>query len=224
MKLFKSTLSLFTVVMIIATTVFTSCKKDSDTDVGGSQSAIGEVGNEFTLSQIQGIDNVTASVISVKKDVSTISISGTLVEEALKELAASIPNIDKFGSYDPVTGEFTGKIKMKFTKEGIVDYLNVAERPFVLVKFDAKVGDTYTCEKANGGTFTRTVTRLSTEDDFPYEGMWIKTITVEEPGRNRAVKKIVYEINHKFGLVHANVFMQDGSVIPAYLHSDNLYE
>ena len=208
--------------IVIFFTFFTACKKNSDSDVEGSQSTMGEVGNKFSLSQIQGIDDATASVKSLNKGISTISISGTLADEGLKELAASIPNIDKFGSYNASTGEFTADIKLKFTTDGIVDYLNVAGRPFVLVKFDAKVGDTYTCERANGGTFTRTVTMVSTENDFPYEGMWIKTITVEEPGRNRAVEKIVYELNHKYGLVHANVFLQDGTVIPAYLHSDNI--
>lgn len=208
--------------MVILLTFACACKKNTDSDIEGSQSTIGEVGNAFNISQVQGIDNATASVSRLDKGISTISISGTLVDAGLKELAASIPNIDKFGSYNASTGEFSANVKLKFTKEGIVDYLNVAERPFVLVKFDAKVGDTYTCERANGGTFTRTVTMVSSENDFPYEGMWIKTITVEEPGRNRAVEKIVYELNHKFGLVHANVFMQDGSVVPAYLHSDNI--
>ena len=211
------------IVIIVLTTVlyFSGCKKDSDTDVGGNQSPIGEVGNEFSISQVQGVDNATAIVTSVKNGISTVLISGTLVDENLKELAGLIPNFS-FGSYNSTSGEFTGTLKFKITNEGIVDYLNVAEKPFVLAKYDAKVGDTYTCEKANGGTFTRTVTEISEEDNFPYEGMWIKTITVEEPGRNIAINKIVYELNHKFGLVHANIFMQDGSVVAAYLHSDNI--
>ena len=223
MKRIKIISGLLLTAMLILSTVFTSCKKDSDTDVGGKQSPIGEVGNEFSISQIQGIENVTATVTSLKKDISTISVSGRLVDENLKELAALIPSF-QFGSYDPVTGEFTGSLKLKITKEGIVDYLNVAENPFVLGKYDAKVGDTYTYKSTSGSTFTRTVTNVSQEDDFPYEGMFIKTITVEEPGRSRAISKIVYELNHKFGLVHANIFMPDGTIIAIYLHSTNINE
>ena len=64
-------------------------------------------------------------------------------------------------------------------------------------------------------------TNVTVEQIVEQAAKEVKTITVEEPGRNIAINKIVYELNHKFGLVHANIFMQDGSVVAAYLHSDN---
>lgn len=204
--------------IIFSIVVFQNCKKDSSEDVGGDQSTMGEVGNTFSMSTLPGITNVTGSVTELKDGVSNVYVTGKIVNDEFKQLAATIPSF-KFGSYDPNTGNFNGNLKMKFTKEGIVDYLNVAERPFTLARFDAKVGDTYTCEKANGGTFTRTVTAKSDVDDFPYGFMDIKTITVEESGRNPAISKIVYRLNHKFGLVHAKVVLQDGSEISSYLYS-----
>ena len=143
---------------------------------------------------------------------------GTITDPNIKVLAATIPNF-AFGTYDETTGNFTGDLKMKFTKAGIADQLNAADRSFTLAKFDGKVGDTYTCEKATGGTFTRTVTAKSDVDDFPYGFYNIKTMTIEEPGRNAAIKKIQYRVNHRFGLVYVTVVLQDGSEISSYVYS-----
>lgn len=208
------------VILMMAMFFFAACNEDDDdnSEVGGDQSPMGEVGNEFSISSAVGMEDLTAEVVEIKDGVSKIRVSGTVTDTNLKKLGETIPNWT-FGSYDPETGNFSADLKMKFTTEGIVDMLNSAERPFTLVKFDAEVGDTYTCESASGGTLTREVTARSNEDDFPYGFYYIKTITVEEPGRNPAVKKIVYKLNHRFGLVHATVVLQDGSEIDSYLYS-----
>lgn len=206
------------VILSITITYFGGCKKTSSTDVGGDQSTMGSVGNNFTVTSSNGISDLSAKVVELVDGVSTISVTGKITDESILQLAKMIPKFE-FGSFDETTGNFTGNLKMKFTTEGIVDYLNVAERPFVIARFDASVGDTYTCEKANGGTFTRTVTARSDEDEFPYGYYYIKTMTVEEAGRNTAIKKIVYKLNHKFGLVHATVVLQDGSEVSSYLYS-----
>jgi hypothetical protein len=214
----KNLLTILCVFALSILLVIVGCKKESSSDIGGDQSTIGEVGNTFSVTSSNGFSNVSMVVTKLEGGVSTIRVTGTITDPAIKQLAATIPNFD-FGSYDPATGDFTGDLKMKFTKDGIADLLNVAGRSFTLVKFDGDVGDTYTCEKAAGGTFTRTVTAKSNEDDFPYGYYYIKTMTIEEPGRNAAIKKIIYRTNHRFGLVHATVVLQDGSEISSYLYS-----
>jgi len=108
---------------------------------------------------------------------------------------------------------------MKFTKDGIQDYLNAAGKSFTIGRFDAKVGDKYTYESANGGTLTRTVTARSEEDEYPYGFYYIKTITIEEQGRDPAIKKIEYRLNHRFGLVSVWFTLQDGTSYGANLYS-----
>jgi len=194
-------------------------KNDDPGNVSGEQSTIGDVGNTFTMSTMSEISDAEGSVTELKDGVSTVSVSGTVIDESFKQLAELIPNF-AFGTYDKTTGQFSGELKMKFTKDGIVDYLNSEERPFVIARFDADVGDTYSVEKVNGGgSFTRTVTARSDEDDFPYGFYYIKTITVEEPGRNPAISKVKYRLNHRFGLVHVTLVMQDKSEISSYLYS-----
>lgn len=208
-----------TLAVCVALMNFSGCKKDDSSSVGGDQSTMGNVGNTFTISTLPGIEDAKGTVSELKDGVSTVTISGTLTDEKYKQLAELLPNYS-LGNYDKNTGEFSGNLKMKFTKEGIVDYLNSAERPFVIARFDANVGDSYSVESVNGaGSFTRTVTARSDEDDFPYGFYYIKTITVEEPGRNPAISKIKYRLNHRFGLVHVTLVMQDKSEISSYVYS-----
>lgn len=205
---------------MISLVYFSGCdKKDDPGTVAGDQSTMGVVGNDFTMSTMAGISDAKGTVTELKDGVSTVSVSGTLIDESFKQLAEMIPNF-AFGSYDKNTGQISGELKMKFTKDGIVDYLNSEEKPFVIGRFDASVGDSYSVEKVNGsGSFTRTVTARSDEDDFPYGYYYIKTITVEEPGRNPAISKVKYKLNHRFGLVHVTLVMQDKSEISSYVYS-----
>lgn len=199
---------------------FTGCdKKDDPGTVAGEQATMGIVGNDFTMSTMDGISDAKGTVTELKDGISTVSVSGTLIDESFKQLAELIPNF-AFGTYDKTTGQFSGELKMKFTKDGIVDYLNSEERPFVIARFDASVGDNYSVERVNGGgSYTRTVTERSEEDIFPYGYYYIKTITVEEPGRNPAINKVKYRLNHRFGLVHVTLVMQDKSEISSYVYS-----
>jgi len=211
----------FTAVIALITLVyFTGCdKKDDPGSVEGEQATMGVVGNDFTMSTMDGISEAKGTVTELKDGISTVSVSGTLTDESFKQLAELIPNF-AFGTYDKGTGQFSGELKMKFTKDGVVDYLNSEEKPFVIARFDASVGDSYSVEKVNGsGNYTRTVTARSDEDDFPYGFYYIKTITVEEPGRTTAINKIKYRLNHRFGLVHVTLVMQDKSEISSYVYS-----
>jgi hypothetical protein len=91
----------------------------------------------------------------------------------------------------------------------------------MLVKYDCNVGDTYKLTKSDGTTITRTVTQKSTTDDFYYGGILIKTMTIEQDSRIPGIKKIIYKVNHKFGLVYLTAVAEDGSSIGGYLSPTN---
>src|SRR6056297_942203 len=73
-------------------------------------------------------------------------------------------------------------VEGKITDKGIYDYVysnGDKNKPFTLVKFDAKVGDKWEFNVGNKKV-VREVVRKSTEDDTEY-GFWlVKTIDVEE--------------------------------------------
>ena len=81
----------------------------------------------------------------------------------------------------PFNGQ-TIKVEGKITENGIYDYVysnGNKNKPFTLVKFDAKVGDKWEYKVGNQ-TVVREVVHKSTEDDTFYGFFLIKTIDVEE--------------------------------------------
>jgi hypothetical protein len=118
-------------------------------------------------------------------------------------------------------GNIETEFKMKMTSEGIQDYFNKDGKAHTIVKYDCKVGDKYELKKSDGTTITRTVTAKSTENDFQYGLMSIKTITIEQDSRIPGVKKIVMKANHKFGLVHVEFQMEDGTTAKTNVFTNN---
>jgi hypothetical protein len=113
----------------------------------------------------------------------------------------------------------TGGGKAKITDKGIMNVYD--EGNLILVEYSAKVGDKYTL-KRGASTITREVTAKSTKDDYFWGWMMIKTITVEETGRGiPGVSKVVYETNHKFGLVGIKVYFEDGTTKNVGIYSTN---
>jgi hypothetical protein len=153
-----------------------------------------------------GIYTGTASVAitKVEGDVTTIKFNATL--PANQPLLSGIKS-----KYKDASGNLDCEGTFKITDKGILDYNNVDHEPFVLVKFDAKVGDKYTFEKSDGTVITREVVRKSTDDDWMWNFMNIKTIDVEQDSRIPGVKKLVYITNHKFGIVAVQVVLEDGT-------------
>jgi hypothetical protein len=113
-------------------------------------------------------------------------------------------------------GNLNTEIHLKVTSEGIQDF-RLADsdwsKPFTIVKYDCKVGDSYQFTPSGGETVTRTITQKSTTDDFYYGFFLIKTNTTEEePVKDLAgVKKIKYITNHKFGLAQIVVVLTDNT-------------
>lgn len=117
----------------------------------------------------------------------------------------------------------THRVEGKITDKGAYDYVYSSgnkKKPFTLVKFDAKVGDTWEYNVGDKKV-VRKVVHKSTEDDYSYAFWNIKTIDVEETipegtlinGSELAVKKILWKFNHKFGFIAATVTKSDGSKV-----------
>ena len=126
------------------------------------------------------------------------------------KLPANVAQIVGAGAKD-ASGNLNYDLKVKMTDEGILDYTNKDQKPLVLVRYDASVGDKYTLDKSDGTTITREVVSKSTTDDYFWGGMLIKTINVQQDSRIPGIKKIEYIANHKFGLVGIKVYMEDGT-------------
>lgn len=171
--------------------------------LGGTQSPIGEVNNTFTFSNPTGLSGATASVTDLTDGISTISYSVQLTDSKLIALANYITVANLSGN------TLSGTIQAKITSDGIETVH--AGGKCILVKYSSRVGDKYTLETENS-TITREVMSISTEDDYFWGGMLIKTIVVEETGHSTpGISKIEYIANHRFGLVGAKIHFPDGT-------------
>ena len=185
---------------------------EDDDSLGGSQSPIGAVDNNFGISDVTGISNANAKVTKLDKDVSTITYTCTVDNANWLSLAPYIPGTVVNGKNVTSTG------KVILTSEGIMNVYD--EGNLILVKYDAKVGDSWSLKRGSK-TITRTVTKKSETDDYSWGWLLIKTITVEETGRDvPGVSKVIYETNHRFGLVGVTVFFEDGTSKKVGIFSD----
>ena len=185
---------------------------EDDDSLGGSQSPIGAVDNNFGISAVTGISNANAKVTKLDKDVSTITYTCTVDNPNWLSLAPYIPGTVVNGKNVTSTG------KVILTSEGIMNVYD--EGNLILVKYDAKVGDSWSLKRGSK-TITRTVTKKSETDDYSWGWLLIKTITVEETGRDvPGVSKVIYETNHRFGLVGVTVFFEDGTSKKVGIFSD----
>ena len=185
---------------------------EDDDSLGGSQSPIGAVDNNFGISDVTGISNANAKVTKLDKDVSTITYTCTVDNPNWLSLAPYIPGTVVNGKNVTSTG------KVILTSEGIMNVYD--EGNLILVKYDAKVGDSWSLKRGSK-TITRTVSKKSETDDYSWGWLLIKTITVEETGRDvPGVTKVVYETNHRFGLVGVTVFFEDGTSKKVGIFSD----
>jgi len=195
--------------------LFGACKKNKlSTTLGGDTDIpLNVVGNVFT----SGSSVFTGNASIVESSGGDVTL---LVQVALppsNPLSQLIPP----GMKD-ATGNLNAQLKFKSTSEGILEYsLNSDQKPFVIVRYDAKVGDKYTLSKGDGNTITRTVTAVSTDDDYFWNWMYIKTVTVEQDSRIPGVARIVYNANHKFGMVGVEIFMEDGTSVKIPISPQN---
>lgn len=211
-------------LFIFSIIFFISCDKSGSenfsTTLGGDtnlpMNEVGNVVNSTTL--INGTNyNLNAQIEVVKNEdgITTLHIKSLLPDDL--PFADLVPSNMK-----DAEGNLDTEIKYKNSTEGVLDYTNLNQKPFVIAKYDAKVGDKYILTKSDGKTITRTVTKHSTTDDFEWVGgqwLYLKTVTVEQDSRIPGVSKIVYNANHKYGLVGIEVVMEDGTSVKFFFNS-----
>jgi hypothetical protein len=206
MKLIKIFLIVF--LFLTACSSFDLMNNKSSTISGTTNIPMNKAGTSFSpyVTVSGGIYSGTASatITKVEGDVTTIKFKATL--SANQPLLSGIKS-----KYKDASGNLDCEGTFKITDKGILDYNNADHEPFVLVKYDAKVGDKYTFTKSDGTVITREVVRKSTDDDWMWNGMMIKTIDVEQDSRIPGVEKLIYFTNHKFGIVAVRVVLEDGT-------------
>ncbi len=194
-------------------------KKDSGKLGGDPNIELNVVGNDFSASPKVNNSNLNlpASAVITKTEggVNTVRVIADLRNDTrLAKYNSMIP-----AQYKDAQGRLNVEAKFMATTEGMLDYTNKDQKPFVVVRYNAKVGDTYELKKSDGKTITRTVTQKSTTDDFDYGFFLIKTITVEQDSRIPGISKFVYKLNHKYGLVNVAMHADDGTIIESNIYS-----
>ncbi len=188
-----------------------SCEKDeSGSDIGGSQSSIGEVGNEIEFGYVQGISNTQVFVSNLENGVSTFSCSANATDSKYIDLLDLVPDELIPGTVTISGNEVQADIKIKVTDEGGQLIFNDGTK-LTLINYDAKVGDKYTATIGNTKLESEVIEK-STEDDYSWGGMYIKVIKVKAKSTVPGISNVILIYNHKFGLVGANVYFEDGSV------------
>lgn len=206
-------------IIIFSALLLTSCdlieEAITGSKLGGSQSAIGEVGVTVASSsaQINGVSNIQASVTSLSGGVSSYTGSATVANSSILNTLSNLPGVTVSGNTVTVTG-----VKFKSTTEGIESIYGFD--PGIIIKYSSSVGDKY---DILGSSTKREVTAKSTTDDFSWGGMLIKVIKVEENINRGGIKKITYYGNHKWGMVAIRFDFDDGSYsqFPIYNSANN---
>ncbi len=179
-------------------------------DIGGTQSEFGEIGHEIDFGPIQGISSPEVYVSDLEDGVSTYTCSANVTNSTYIDLLELVPEALIPGSVSITGNTVEANINMKVTDKGAQLIFNSGEK-LTLINYDAKVGDKYSV-KVDGTTLANEVTEKSSEDDFYWGGMYIKVIKVKAKSTVPGISDVILIYNHKFGLVGADVYFEDGSV------------
>jgi hypothetical protein len=217
-RIIQSLAAIFLISMIASCGILDGDSDSSDNKaIGGDPTPIGAVGNTFDVPAFPGVEDREVEIVSREDGVSTIRASARVTNPTYLAMAEAVPYLEVNEDIVSVTQQ------ARITDKGIQQVYEDGSYHTV-VNYDAKKGDTY---KANqyGQTITRKVMKVSSEDDFMWGFMMIKTIQIEETGSGiPGVSKIVYYANHRFGIVGFDVHFEDGSVKYAYVYSDEINE
>lgn len=198
------TVAAFLMASLSSCGIFGDDSKSAAEPIGGDPTPMGSVGNTFSVSGISGIDNEVIEVTENSGGVSTIEFTATITDPAILDIAEQLSFVNVNDN------QVSGSKKFRITDKGIQAYTKDG-KPFTMVEYGAKVGDTYTLKRSSSD-LVRKVTHKSTDDDYPWAFFYIKTVQVEETGQTLpGISKIKYIANHKFGLVGYEVHFEDGS-------------
>ncbi|MFM2283714.1 MAG: hypothetical protein RL222_1218 [Bacteroidota bacterium] len=212
MKTFTKTLWMSLIALSVA-----SCKKDDLGTLGGDTDLpLTEVGNESSIYiDYDGEDveqDLTLTV--VRNDNGDVTYKVLVDFTGHPDSAFLVPLIP--ANLKDAQNRANFEVKLRITSEGIQDYINNSSKPFTLVKYDSKVGDTYTYE-VDGKTLTRTVTENNGLNEWPLGFFNIKTVEVQQttfnPVMGALVNKMKYRANHKFGLVYMEAELKNGKTM-----------
>jgi hypothetical protein len=180
----------------------------SGTDpIGGDPSPIGMVGNTFSTN-ISGVQDIGIQVAEQSGAVSTISYTASFQDATLLPMASAV--MGSSGTMQVSGSTISGTRKFRMTTKGVQDVFDDGS-VFTIVDYKAKKGDTYK-KKIDGKEVVRTVTKVSSDDDFPYAFFLIKVVKVEETGLGvPGISKVIYYGNHRFGMVGMDIVFEDGS-------------
>lgn len=214
----KTLVAFVLIAILSAALYFGSCELLSDDNgtLGGDPSPMGAVNNEWDVTTIEGVSNPKVIVTAQNGDVSTVKYSADITDPTLLAIVKAMPDVEVIGNKASVTRKY------RITKEGFQSAYD--EGNLMIVKYGAKVGDTYTLEH-NGKTLERKVTHVSTTDDYAWGFMDIKVTKVEESGRGiPGVSKFEFIGNHRFGIVGLTIYFEDGSTKKIGIFSDVINE
>ena len=140
------------------------------------------------------------------------------------------------GSDVTVTGNYNGSslsVTGRLTTDEFDDYFysnGDKSKPFKLVNFNDAVGTQYKFNVGNSQV-VRTIVAKSTSDDMyvPALNLYIKVSRVKEDvptgltvnNKLTKTKTIYWSVNHKFGVVYAEVVQTDGTLLEFPLTSTN---
>jgi hypothetical protein len=193
-------------LLIIGVVLLSGCSSVdlSNSTLGGDQSPMGEVGNECRVSvPFSGVQDAKVVVTDLEDGISTTSYSVKITNPTLLEIAQSMSDVKI------KNGVATAKRQYRITENGYQSVYD--EGDLTIVDYNSKVGDKYSLKRGNT-TIRREVVSKSTKDDYAWGGFNIKTIKVEEKGRNLpGVDKIEFIANHKWGMVGIKIYFEDGT-------------
>lgn len=207
MILKKSIYALFCLALIFGISSCGILGGDDDSSgrepLGGDPSPMGAVGNTYGVVTPNGVSNDKVEVTSYSDGISTVEYTATIDNPMFLEMVKAMPDVTVNGNQASVSRKY------RITKKGFQSVYD--EGNLTIMNYDASVGDTYSMKK-NGRTLERRVTKVSKEDEYPYAFFYIKTIHVEETGRNiPGVSKVEFIGNHRFGMVGVKVHYEDGT-------------
>lgn len=202
------------VLILMAFTMSCGLIEGDGEDIGGDPSPIGEVNNNFDVmvSSFPGVSNTSAKVTARDGDVSTVTYSATITDPTLLNLVKAMSDVIVEGNKASVSRDY------RITTKGFQSVYE--EGTLTIMDYDANVGDKYSL-KHDGNNIVREVKEVSEEDVYPWGFMQIKTIHVEETGRNiPGVSKIEFVGNHKWGMVGVIIHFEDGTKKTIGIFSD----
>ena len=217
---------LFSFISIVVT-IFPACEKETGPDELGGNTRIALTATDSS-SYISGDYNgqyFSNSSMTVKSNndgivtyVAKIDVSQFSTDIKIKAINSITQLMDYYkfdssgGVFNIVNDVLTFEFKLKVTSEGYLDYF-MEGKPWVIGRYADGVGTKYSIKNSKGEILTREIMEKTGIDEWPI-GFWlIKTSKIEQmaPADDPVIDKVIYRINHKFGLVYVEYQLKDGT-------------